>query len=322
MSLEHPVREALADLGTANPSPSYVTDLRRRLKDEMARPEPSMNSEVVMITATDSNDQVADVSRNHRPKQRLALLALVAVFMVVVGVAALWSRNSNSTSTDQSPANEPTTTVTEPTSTTTEQSSTTTEATTTVAEPTSTSVVAETLAIGNEWIDSIITNDREAFVSLHAPDIVTNDTLMSWTALVPGGIDRATLADLYFDGFDAFQASIRTDGDVIEVIECQVVGERNHMVRCGYRASLVGGDETFIVSADLSIQDGLITNVFLTGGNNPPDLMSRMVAFLRDFGTDQDVACREIGFNSLECGLHESDLLIRYLDFIQDSEGS
>lgn len=310
MSPEDPVRNALTDLDTAGPSRSYTADLRRRLREEMVGSDPSTNSEVEMITETNRNNRTTGDDGNRRPNQRLALVALVATVLVALAIGALWSRDTNNTSTDQSPVDGPTTTAGDPT--------TTTELATTVVD----STASEALVVGNAWVASIVDNDRAAFEALHAPTIDTNDTLMAWTLLVLGGMSQETVADLYFDGFDAFQASIETDEDFIDVDGCELIPNRDQLARCSYRASLVGGEETFTVRADLTVEDGLITNVSFATGNEPADLMSRLPRYFIEFGTEQDNACREIGFNSVECGQHESDLLTRYLDFLEEPEGS
>ena len=257
MSPEDPLREVLSSLGTESPSETFVAELRTRLEGEMSHVYTSTNNEVAMISATDNDNRSAAVDPPRPPRQRLALVALVAILVAAVGVAALWGRDSNSTSTDQSPTSPPTSAA-ESSTTTTEQATTTEDA--------AASSGSETLAIGEAWVDSIVSNDRERFVSLHTPDIIANDTLMAWTGLVPGGMTRETLSSLYFDGFDAFQASIETDNDFVDVDGCEVAGSRDQIARCGYRASLVGGEETFTVRADLTVEDGLITNVFLATG--------------------------------------------------------
>lgn len=194
--------------------------------------------------------------------------------------------------------------------------------TTTVSTTTSTTepLPAEPMDVGEAWLASIVDGDRDRFVALHDDGFdQTNETLMmwGWHSNRPG-----TFADRYFDGYDAFEAALAVDDDEIVERGCRPVG--NDLVYCVLRTTLIGGRETSGFGAVLNVdQGGSITKVRLDlASTEPADLFRYWQDFLTEEATERDVGCAEIGFNSVECGIQESNVLRRYIDYYRERPNS
>lgn len=182
--------------------------------------------------------------------------------------------------------------------------------------PLETAATTEAREIGNAWLASIIDNDRASFVALHTDDLQTNDTLMAYSRDVDL-LTSARIAELYFDGFDAFQRSLAVDGDAVRSEGCEDID--SGQVRCIYTASLIGTDSySYTVAADLTIENRMIATIDFTEiSTKPSDLRSNSQAFFDDAATDEDRACMLLGFNTLGCGEHDSDFMRRYIAYYE-----
>ncbi|MDH5521810.1 MAG: hypothetical protein OEZ14_14905, partial [Acidimicrobiia bacterium] len=186
---------------------------------------------------------------------------------------------------------------------------TTAGTTTSTTEP----LPTEPMEVGEAWLASIVDGDRDRFVALHDEGFdQANETLMmwGWHSNRPG-----TFADRYFDGYDAFRAALDVDDDEVVERGCRPAG--NSMVFCVFRTTLIGGRETSGFGAVLIVdQSGTITSVRLDlASTEPADLFRYWPDFLTEEATERDVVCAEIGFNSVECGIQESNVLRRYIDY-------
>ncbi len=182
--------------------------------------------------------------------------------------------------------------------------------------PLETAATTEAREIGDAWLASIINNDRTSFVALHADDLRTNDTLMAYSQDVDL-LTPARVAELYLDGFEAFQRSLAVDGDVVRAEGCDDID--SGQVRCIYTASLIGTDDyTYTVAADLTVESRLITAIDFTEiSTEPSDLRSQSEAFFDEEATDEDRACLLLGFNTRGCGEHDSDFMRRYIAYYE-----
>ncbi len=233
---------------------------------------------------------------------------VLALVVALAGLAALTL--SSGPSDDESVASDPTGSASSMVPTTT------IEASTTATEPLPTTP----LEVGEAWLAAIVDGDRERFVALHEDGFdQANETLMmwGWHSNRPG-----VHGDRYFDGYDAFRAALDVDDD--EVIErgCRPAG--NDRVFCIFRTTLIGGAETSGFGAVLGIDPGgLITEVRLDlGSTEPGDLFRFWPDFLTEEATERDVGCAEIGFNSVECGIQESNTLRRYIEYYRQRTNS
>lgn len=170
--------------------------------------------------------------------------------------------------------------------------------------------------IGEAWLDAIVENDRPGFVALHAEGLETDDTLMGYSSDVDV-LTPARVADLYLDGFDAFQVSLATDGDTVRADGCENVDSER--TRCRYSATMLGNDDySYRVEAELTVEDRQITSISFTEiATEPADLRSEVQRFLDTEADEEDRACLLLGFNTVGCGQHESDFLNRYVAFYE-----
>jgi len=193
---------------------------------------------------------------------------------------------------------------------------TTENATTSTTEP----LPTDPFEIGEAWLASIVDSERERFIALHEDGFQqANETLMmwGWHSNRPGAF-----ADRYFEGFDAFQASLDVDDDEILEQGCRPAGDNK--VFCILRTTLIGERETSGIGAVLTVDPAVgITNVRLDlGSTEPSDLFGYWQNFLAEEATERDIGCADIGFNSVECGIHESNVLRRYIDFYRSRSTS
>ncbi len=185
---------------------------------------------------------------------------------------------------------------------------------------TSVASTTEIRQIGNAWLQSIIDWDRAAFEALHADDVAVDDTLMGFSEDTDI-LTSARIAEIYDDGFDALQAALAADDDVIRSDGCQETDDGT--ILCAFTATMIGTPEyTFTVSAELSVEDRLITSIDFSTDTDPADLRSVIQDFMETDATDEDRACLALGFNTVGCGQHESDFLTRYLAFYEGAQES
>lgn len=183
-----------------------------------------------------------------------------------------------------------------------------------------TAAASPELEIGEAWLRSIVEGDRDGFVALHVAEPEVNDTLLGFSRDAEI-LTEGRIGELYFAGFDAFQASLAVDGDFVRSSPCVEVD--TGVVRCGYRASLIGSAQySYVVTAELTVEDGLITRVVFETTTDPADLRDSVEAFFAEAATDEDRACMALGFNTVGCGEHESDFMHRYVDFHQARTGA
>lgn len=174
---------------------------------------------------------------------------------------------------------------------------------------------SEIRLIGDAWLRSIINGDREAFVALHASDVEVDDTLMGFSE-DSELLTSARIFELYYDGFDALQAALDIDNDVIRSDGCEETGPR--AIRCAFTATMIGtNDYNYTVVADIVAEDRLITSIDFTTATDPADFRLVIQDFLDEEATDEDRACLVLGFNTLGCGQHESDFLTRYATYYE-----
>ncbi len=182
--------------------------------------------------------------------------------------------------------------------------------------PSDIAAASEARSVGDAWVMSIIGNDKDAFVELHDPEFETNDTLMAYSRDADL-LTSARVSELYFDGFDAFQASLAADGDFVRSDGCLQVDDDR--VRCGYTASMIGTTRyTYSVTADLTVADGRITDLeFAEITTKPADLRDEAQRFFDEAATDEDRSCLLLGFNTPGCGEHDSDFMRRYVEYYE-----
>lgn len=181
-------------------------------------------------------------------------------------------------------------------------------------QPSEVEVAGSVESIGDAWLRSIVDGDRATFVALHAEDFEADDTLMAFSQ----DVDLLTpprITELYFDGFDAFQQAIAVDQDTVNADGCVVITDDR--ARCRYSATLIGTqDYSFSAAVDLTVADGRISKVAFTEiSTTPTDLQASLDGFLEREANDDDRACLLLGFNTIGCGVHESDFMHRYIAF-------
>ncbi len=271
--------EGLQRIEGEGPSPDFVDGLRQRLTAEaLGRPtdgvDPSPGG-----PSTPSAPSVTVLGTDRTavapaPRSRLAVPLTAAAALLVGAFLATLVRSDDSTV-------QPTTTAT------------------------------EARQVGEAWLQAIVVGDRAGFVELHADDLTTNDTLMGFSRDA-GILTDERIGELYFAGFDAFQASaasatVRSDG-------CRDL--RRVEVRCAYTAPI--GDSavyTYTNTVDLVVEDGRIVSLSFMTTTDPADLRSDVDAFFAEEATDDDRACIALGFNTVGCGRLEADFARRYIEF-------
>lgn len=285
--------QMIAELRGRSPSPDFVAELRRTLGDELTRTDGARSpaDEEGEVTVIDIDDRPIETSRRPSRGRVLAAVAAAVALGFIVLLAA--GRGPDTTATDQDPATEGDTSTTAP--------------------PTTGQVDRPDLvAIGEAWTRAIVEGDRQAFVALHGPDLLVDDTVIGWSA-INGTLTDQAITELYFAGFDALQASLAIDGDTIRSDGC-VYFPASGNVQCEYSASIIGEGRTRTMRANMGIDDGLITRIdFTVLDTDPPRIMALVPQFINGSEVAMDRTCLEIGFNSVACGEHESDVFQRFL---------
>ncbi len=175
--------------------------------------------------------------------------------------------------------------------------------------------------VGEAWLRSIIDGDRAAFEALHAADVEVDDTLMGFSEDTDI-LTSARITEQYNDGFDALQAALAADDDVIRSDGCQGT-DNDQVIRCAFTATMIGtADYTYTISAELVVEDRLITSIDFSTDTEPADLRDLIQDFMDTEATDEDRACLTLGFNTVGCGRHESDFLTRYVAFYEEAQES
>ena len=178
-----------------------------------------------------------------------------------------------------------------------------------------TSTSTEASRVGEAWLTAIAAGDRDAFATLHADDLVVDDTVIGFSEDV-GILTPDRLSELYLDGFDSLQAAVEIDDDVLRLDGCRDTGPDR--VRCAFTATMIGpaspgvigpDDYTYTVTADLVVEDRLIRSIDFSTATNPADFRSVIDGFVDREANDEDLACMAIGFNTAGCGRHESDFI-------------
>ena len=237
------------------------------------------------------------------------IIVALAAMIVLAGLGLLMVNSGSTENSAQTDGLNPTVASTPPSPTTTSA--------TTVPVP---SLPTDPLDVGEAWLDSIVDNDRATFLALHPPDFTAaNETLMMWGFRAGRPLE---FGDRYLAGFDAFQAAIDVDDDVVTRQPCRLVADRR--VFCGFTATVVGGPETTTTQAVLTVdENGTIVEVRIDAGtSDPTDLFRYWRSFIDDNADERDLACLDIGFNSVVCGIQESNLLRRYVEFYRQRTGS
>ncbi|MEM9652912.1 MAG: hypothetical protein AAGA65_12500 [Actinomycetota bacterium] len=175
---------------------------------------------------------------------------------------------------------------------------------------------SEAQTVGDAWLAAIEEADRASFVALHASGFEADDTLMGYAKEIDV-LTPARITDLYFDGFDAFQASLAVDGDTVRGEGCRT-GEQGRAT-CVFTTTLIGtAAYSYRISVDLTVADGRITRLaFEDVTTEPADLRSLIEPFLETEATEEDRACLVLGFNTVGCGRHDSDFLTRYIEYYE-----
>ncbi len=286
------LREQLQTIRGEDPSDRFVNQLRSRIDGDPATPtvEPAERSEATgeeRPVAEDRQVTVVDLrdsTEGGNAWLRPSLLTAAAVALLAVVLVPLLRQ-------DDGP-------------------------------PLGTAGVSQSQQVGDAWLRSIIEDDRAAFVALHADGVSVNDTVMGYSS-ENGVLTPERVSELYFDGFDALQASLIIDGDFLRSGGCDDVGD--DQVRCSFTASLLGTEDyTYTMTADMTVEDRLITTIRFGTETEPEDLRSVVEPFFAELANDEDVACMALGFNTEGCGRHDSDFMSRYVAFYeqqQDQEG-
>ncbi len=292
-------RQKLREVDERSPSVDFVLKLRQVLEQEV-RTMSELRLKEGQVTMIDVDDEQTPKTKLG-PRGRLLAIGFAATLLVVAILAVQATRGGDRVSIEQTPA------------TAAEISTTSIPATSaTIASSTSTIPQSDLTAVGDAWVQSIVDNDRAKFVAMHSPDLQVDNTVIGWAGIT-GTLDGETIESLYFDGFDALQASLRADDDTIRADGCIYFQESGN-VQCEYTASILGGSETRTMRANMGIAEGLIERIAFTGvGSEPPRIMGFIRPFLNDSDVAKDHDCLAIAFNSVECGEHESDVFRRFL---------
>ncbi len=183
-----------------------------------------------------------------------------------------------------------------------------------------TATTSQAQRTGEAWLSSIVDDDRDAFTALHANGFEADDTLMGF-AEDTGVLTPTRVAELYFDGFDALQAAIETDGDLIRSNGCQDTEDRT--VRCSFTATMIGPESySYTLTAELIVEDRLITSIDFSTTTDPADFRSLIQEFLEEEATEEDRSCLLLGFNTVGCGEYESDFVGRYAAYYEAAQES
>jgi hypothetical protein len=273
------LRQRLHRIQGGEPSPEFVEQLRRRLSEgeEPTSPVGPQNSSV------DGDGTVIEIDLNHPPgaQRRPRGLWAAAAAVLVIGIPLMISAIAG-TGTDREVG---------------------------------TAATTEVHRVGEAWIRSVIDDDRAAFVALHAPGFESDDTLMGFSEDV-GLLTPNRVSEIYFGGFDAFQAARRIDGDAVRSNGCEDVD--GDTVQCGFTSTMIGTDDyTYTVLVELVVEDELITSVDFSVTTEPADFRLFVEDFFDDEATDDDRACLALGFNTVGCGEHESDFVTRYAAYYE-----
>ncbi|MDW3176637.1 MAG: hypothetical protein R8J94_04530 [Acidimicrobiia bacterium] len=178
---------------------------------------------------------------------------------------------------------------------------------------------SEAVGVGDAWLQTIIDSDRDGFLALHAEDVVVNDTLMGFSKDTQLLTD-ARIGELYADGFDALQAALAIDDDVVTADGCSFVEAAS--VECAFTATMIGtGAYSYTVTALMVVEDGLIRSIDFTTITDPADFRVFIEDFLENEATNEDRACLTLGFNTVGCGEHESDFIMRYAGYYEAKTG-
>lgn len=177
------------------------------------------------------------------------------------------------------------------------------------------STATEAVQVGETWLQTIVDGDRESFLALHAVDLEVDDTLMGFSEDT-GILTSARVSELYDDGFDALQAAVEIDGDVIQAEGCEATDDGQ--TRCSFTATMIGTNTySYTVTAVLDVEDRLISAIEFSTTTEPADFRSLVEGFLESEATDEDRACMALGFNTIGCGVHESDFVTRYAAYYE-----
>ena len=283
------LRLHLEALDGEEPSEQFVDELWARVRRERS---PSLE---ILDRDDEGEPPLTDVLSDTNPSRTTGLVVLaVAAAAVVLVILSFGFLGGADSATDVDVSTEPAPAVPEPT-----------------VEPARGSAVQ----VADAWLGAIVDNDPESFRALHAHDARVSQSLMGWNQPLPRDLTFPGQADAYFGGFDAFQASISADGDDLVAEGCE---ESGAIARCHFTVSLIGPDLRPTVSYDVAVTvtDGLVSSVSITARESPTGMWSRLVdGFFGEEGeaTAEDRACFEIGWNSVECGAHESEMVRRYL---------
>ncbi|MGI9594560.1 MAG: hypothetical protein ACR2QK_00285 [Acidimicrobiales bacterium] len=175
-----------------------------------------------------------------------------------------------------------------------------------------TATTTEAHRVGEAWLQAIVTNDKQAFVALHAAEVDVDDTLMGYSRDA-GILTPERVEELYRAGFDAFQTSLAVDDDFVRSDGCEDLDRQQ--VRCSFTASMIGTDEyTYTIVADLTVENRRITSIMFETTTDPPELRAAVDSFFAEEANDQDRACMVLGFNTVGCGEHDSDFMRRYVE--------
>ncbi len=266
----------LGQIPGEDPSPEYVDQLRRRLRQPTAETGPATAASPTAPPAPTliPLERRPTDRRRHWPVWPLAAAAALLVALVVVAQV----RNNQTSDLATSPT-------------------------------------TDARQVGERWLQSIVGNDREAFVDLHADDFVADDTLMGFSEDV-ALLTPTRITELYVDGFDALQAALAVDEDRIWSEGCQDLSDGQ--VSCAFTATMIGTDDlTYTVTAVLVVEQRLITSIDFSTTTDPADFRSAVEDFVSQEATADDLACLALGFNTVGCGQHESDFITRYRAFFE-----